>query len=558
MSRRPSGLWPEEEGYALNQGGYAPNPFFLKRNSFTVNNRKLILSLLFLSSECVLVRFQTQEHNKLVRPTVSNWGEGSRSYRIIKGGLPDQETVGFCLGEDCRISLGEGYQIKKGSRSDQEVIMKGWRHGRKKQYLGEEDQKMSMAKPKMSMAEYKRNMQEMREILQEIKIHIKGLGRSDESVMKGQKEGSNEEEMEEDMDPLGWISHAEKFFDTKNVTEKERLRLAYICMEGGTALIIGFRGRVRGSVFEKKRETRAAVLSVDGFARIRGEDRREENICGEEGNDENCDGDIGVTAAGKVAKAVVSTVAKKVAKAVVFNVAEKVAKAAVFTEKVAKVVVFSGDSVVGGGVMSKHNWEQKEEDATDNNGARKGEETPIFLWVKREELITYEGIDTQYQTTGAANASKVQNTKGSTKAHPSSKENVVQGCKTWHQKFNLQVDGTVVKSVVATRDDEVRVEILRTSQNWVKRTQEEWKSLVEDLPPPKPPDLNWRAASSGFPSYGNRSMKRSHEIKFSDSNLEDKVVLQRGVMIGYRMIGYNRFRIEGRGNEKGSYEGRVN
>ncbi|WVZ24511.1 hypothetical protein V8G54_003055 [Vigna mungo] len=64
-----------------------------------------------------------------------------------------------------------------------------------------------------------------------------------------------------------------------------------------------------------------------------------------------------------------------------------------------------------------------------------GEEPPIFSWVKREELITYEGIDMQDQTTEAANAFKVQNTKGSTKAHPNSKENVVQGCKTWHKKF---------------------------------------------------------------------------------------------------------------------------
>ncbi|KOM58624.1 hypothetical protein LR48_Vigan11g165800 [Vigna angularis] len=82
---------------------------------------------------------------------------------------------------------------------------------------------------------------------------------------------------------------------------------------------------------------------------------------------------------------------------------------------------------------------------------------------------------------------------------------------------SLQVDGATAKSV-ATRADKVRVEILRTSQIWAKRIQEEWKSLEEDLPPPKPHDLNWRAASSGFPSYGNTMMKRSHEIKLSGSN----------------------------------------
>ncbi|KOM38440.1 hypothetical protein LR48_Vigan03g182200 [Vigna angularis] len=145
---------------------------------------------------------------------------------------------------------------------------------------------------KMSMAEWRRNMQEMREMLQEIKIHIKGLERSEKSVMKGQTKGL-EEELEEDrdeqnwrqrvelprfegMDPLGWISQVEKFFDTQNVTEKERLRLAYNCMEGGTiywfrawknktknlswkglkeALIRGFGERDGGSVFEKLAQT---------------------------------------------------------------------------------------------------------------------------------------------------------------------------------------------------------------------------------------------------------------------------------------------------------------
>ncbi|WVZ02466.1 hypothetical protein V8G54_023272, partial [Vigna mungo] len=112
------------------------------------------------------------------------------------------------------------------------------------------------------------------------------------------------------------------------------------------------------------------------------------------------------------------------------------------------------------------------------------------------------------------NAFVVQNTKGSTKAHPNKKENVVQGCKTWHKisknlswknlaitllkivernkrsilceswtaitqmgsveilHESLQVDEVAAKSVVATRADEVRVENFRISQNWAKRIQE--------------------------------------------------------------------------------------
>ncbi|WVZ22627.1 hypothetical protein V8G54_001171, partial [Vigna mungo] len=148
-----------------------------------------------------------------------------------------------------------------------------------------------------------------------------------------------------------------------------------------------------------------------------------------------------------------------------------------------------------------------EEDSFDNNGAKKGEEKPVFPWVKREELTTYEGNGDQGQTIGATNASEVQNTKGSTKAHPKNKENLVQGFKTWYQKSknlswknlattllkivegnrrntlceswaavtqmesveilheSFQVDGTAADSVVTTRTYEAEDEILRISQN---------------------------------------------------------------------------------------------
>ncbi|KOM41003.1 hypothetical protein LR48_Vigan04g120100 [Vigna angularis] len=268
---------------------------------------------------------------------------------------------------------------------------------------------------KMSMAEWRRNMQEMREMLQEIKIHIKGLEKSEKFVMKGQKEGS-EEELEED----------------RGVTE---------------------------AAAEKVAEVSAA--RVDRVTKV-----GRENTSGEDHD-------------GKVVTLVSPS-------------------------KVAKVVVGSGDRVGKRGPAARYqerkgenssNWEQKGEDAIDNNGARKGEETPVFSWVKRQDLTTYEGIDTKDQTTGAANASAVQNTKGATKAHPNNKENVVQGCKTWHKKSknlswknlatillkivegnkrsilceswaavtqmgsveifheSLQVDGAAAKSVVATRAD---------------------------------------------------------------------------------------------------------
>ncbi|WVZ24510.1 hypothetical protein V8G54_003054 [Vigna mungo] len=81
-----------------------------------------------------------------------------------------------------------------------------------------------------------------------------------------------------------------------------------------------------------------------------------------------------------------------------------------------------------------------------------------------------------------------------------------------------------------------------------KILNEEWKTLEEVLPPPKPPELNWRATASEYRPYDNMRMKGSQEIKFHSSNLEDKVVLQRGVMLGAGkyMIGAGKCR-RGRG-----------
>ncbi|XP_052724067.1 uncharacterized protein LOC128193913 [Vigna angularis] len=77
---------------------------------------------------------------------------------------------------------------------------------------------------------WRRTTQETKEMMQNIKIQIKGSTRSDESVMKGKKDGS-EDELEEDrgkgqqkwrkqvelptfegIDPKGWISKPEKVF----------------------------------------------------------------------------------------------------------------------------------------------------------------------------------------------------------------------------------------------------------------------------------------------------------------------------------------------------------
>ncbi|KOM58408.1 hypothetical protein LR48_Vigan11g144200 [Vigna angularis] len=106
----------------------------------------------------------------------------------------------------------------------------------------------------------------MQEMWQEIRILIKGLERSEKSIMKGKKEGK-----------MGAYFVKDSLLDIKKAKKSSY-------------------GGENSTNREKKRETEAAVLSVDGFAGIRGQDKREENIREEEGNDENCDGDIGVVA----------------------------------------------------------------------------------------------------------------------------------------------------------------------------------------------------------------------------------------------------------------------
>ena len=44
----------------------------------------------------------------------------------------------------------------------------------------------------------------------------------------------------EGFDPLNWINRAEKFFELQGVTEEEKLRLAYICMEGSAGFWFRF------------------------------------------------------------------------------------------------------------------------------------------------------------------------------------------------------------------------------------------------------------------------------------------------------------------------------
>ncbi|BAT74153.1 hypothetical protein VIGAN_01176200 [Vigna angularis var. angularis] len=76
----------------------------------------------------------------------------------------------------------------------------------------------------------------------------------------------------EGTNPMGWIARVERFFNIQNISEREKIKLAYISMERGAsywfrfwkkktknpswttlteALQRRFDGRNRGSIFEK-------------------------------------------------------------------------------------------------------------------------------------------------------------------------------------------------------------------------------------------------------------------------------------------------------------------
>ncbi|WVZ18638.1 hypothetical protein V8G54_005960 [Vigna mungo] len=166
---------------------------------------------------------------------------------------------------------------------DQEVIKKGLKQGRKRQFLGEKDQQI----------ENERNMQEMRQETRELLRVLGGRVWNLEKELEGSPgsgdedrhfgKGELEEERDEDrgdglpnwvkrvelltfegFDPLGWISKAKKFFEWQGVTEEEKVRLADINMEGSKekvknrswevlkgAVVVRFGKRNGGTIIER-------------------------------------------------------------------------------------------------------------------------------------------------------------------------------------------------------------------------------------------------------------------------------------------------------------------
>ncbi|KOM49314.1 hypothetical protein LR48_Vigan08g014100 [Vigna angularis] len=188
--------------------------------------------------------------------------------------------------------------------------------------------------------------------------------------------------------------------------------------------------------------------------------------------------------------------------------------------------------------IQKPKLEQRQEDSHEEER----EDKPFFPWVKREEVkhvvVRVEENNTNNNSNSEGVAEQALSDVETVKVKVGNVATENQGEQRRLAVFDTPAEGReLLEALIDIEDHFIRAydsrkEVTRTLE--VKRIKKEWKTLEEDLPPPKPPDLKLQVVASGFPSYDNTMMKRSQEIKFHGSNLEDKIVLQRGVMIGYK------------------------
>ncbi|WVZ18220.1 hypothetical protein V8G54_005542 [Vigna mungo] len=111
----------------------------------------------------------------------------------------------------------------------------------------------------------------------------------------------------------------------------------------------------------------------------------------------------------------------------------------------------------------------------------------------------------------------------------------------WYRSVFTHVghNRTVLTIIGRNRTTLTSTDQSRTVLEAMEMKEEQWKIVVEELPPSKPPDLKLQVTASGFSPY-EKTTRQCNWFKFHCYNLEDKVVLETGVMIGYRERGHNR------------------
>ncbi|KOM56160.1 hypothetical protein LR48_Vigan10g205200 [Vigna angularis] len=210
----------------------------------------------------------------------------------------------------------------------------------------------------------------------------------------------------------------------------------------------------------RSRVSKAAVLSVDGFAAIRGQDRREENICENEGKDENCDGDIDVAV----------------------------------VEKVAEVVAVKVDNVTN---VGRENTSGEAHDGNVVTLASLRLQSNIHNWLPQQDLKNL--IRDSQSAIIVGERPKMKN-------HTLCREENTKtegGFGTEKYSMMEEEGEATIKSV---EDGDAAKQQSMTFEFWDSKLLGSEYGVQKPLsyqPPPKPPDLKLQAIASGFPSYDN-------------------------------------------------------
>ncbi|WVY94362.1 hypothetical protein V8G54_033450 [Vigna mungo] len=359
------------------------------------------------------------------------------------------------------------------------------------------------------------------------------------------------------VDPLNWINRADKFFELQGVSEEEKLRLAYISMEGSIgfwfkfwrehtgnrtwtglkeAMVLRFGGRNQGPVFERLATSKQSGIVEEYNQPLNGKELLEPN--------------------GSNARGLPELNGSRLLDLNMRERAEPKERGhAEPNDKVLREPIGSRltDSNVRGppepndsGLMDSNVRGQPE--PNDNglpNSNMRGLPEPNGSGLTdsnmRERAEPKERGPTE--PNGLVMEGRMKVLEGRENGRINALERKMNLVKRWASKknrglavFDTLAEGREQREVLK----DIEGHFLRAYDSGkmvTKMLNEEWKTLEEVLPPPKPPDLNWRATTNEYPPDDNTMMKRSQEMKFHSSNLEDKVVLQRGVMIGYKVGG---------------------
>ncbi|WVZ02928.1 hypothetical protein V8G54_023734 [Vigna mungo] len=468
--------------------------------------------------------------------------DGLRADRTVGSGKEGEKTVGSDReeGKACRIVKGGNCRIVKGGNCQ---IVKGGNYGIVKEEKKLENLELSMRGLETKMEAVYKGLQELLRKMKERARQSEENSDGSQAYVNGKKEdqdrGCHEEQQNwrkgvelpifDGVDPLNWVSRADNFFELQGMSEEEKLRLAYISMEKKArywfrfwkrnaknrsweglkeAMVIRFVEGNIGSVFER--------LAASKQSGIREEYVQAPN--GKELPEPNC-----IELTNSNVRELPEPDGSRLLDPNVREWAEPKERGPTEPNR-RGLPEPDGSRLLDPNVRE---WaEPKERGPTEPN--RRGRPEPTVRKLLEPNGLVLEGRMKVLVGRADGKINALERTKNSLKwwAIEKNRGLVV---------FDTPVEGRARREVLKDIEDH----FLKTygSGKRVNRIlDEEWKTLEEVLPPPKPTDLNWRTTDSEYRPYDNTRMKRSQEIKFHSSSLEDKVVLKwmRGEGIGGR------------------------